>query len=124
MSDTYRLFGPAVGFDAAVVDARVAGLETNGTVELTVLSTSQSGNTDNGELTSQSNSGNQETFTIDFQRLQELAADGLAYDHQNITPDAPVWEAIGMADRKFDAQDFANERVVLDAARMLFKGAA
>jgi hypothetical protein len=105
MAETFRLYGPEVGFPTAIIDADVTGVSLDGTIQLTPQNTTLS------------------AFGINPERLHELADDNLAYDKANVNVDDPIWDAIADVENRYEnAED--DQEAFVEATRVLFVGAA
>lgn len=103
MASTFRLYGPEIGKSTAVVDADVTGVALDGSIELTPA---------NGDP----------SFTLDPEKLREMAGENLAYDKDDIDTKAEVWGAIEDVEDHYEkASD--DGTAFIDAAKTLFRGA-
>jgi hypothetical protein len=103
MAKTFRLYGPEIGINTAVVDADVTGVTTNGDIVLTPQDTNYS------------------EFSLSSERIRELVNSGLAYDKNEIDTKDEVWGAIDDVETRYEKDD-DNLEPYTDAARRLFQG--
>lgn len=103
MASTFRLYGPEIGEATAVVDADVTGVGLDGKVELTP----QDGS---------------DPFTIDPDKLRELADEGFAYDKDDIDTKSEVWGAIEDVESHYE-KGVDDGQPFIEASKTLFRGA-
>jgi len=105
MAQAFRLYGPAIGEQTAIVDTDVTGVTLQGAVELTP------------------DDGNIEPFTLDSARLRALASQNKAYDLGAINKNDPIWKAIEDVEKRYESAPDDGSAFVR-AAEILFQGAA